>query len=130
MKGIKRFCKKGKLSPCYVGPFEISDKVGRLAYRLAWLPALSSTHNVFHISMIRKYVSDLSHVLSFSELELHQNLSYEERPVRIIEKGVRKFRSKSLPLVKVLWSNISEKEATLELEDDIRAQYSELFGKT
>ena len=56
MKGIMRFGKKGKLSPRYVGPFEILDKVGDVAYRLALSPSLSNVHNVFHVSMLARYI--------------------------------------------------------------------------
>ena len=79
MKGIMRFGKKGKLSPRYVGPFEILDKVGDVAYRLALPSSLSNVHNVFHLSMLRRYISNPSHVLNFEQLELSQDVSYEER---------------------------------------------------
>ncbi len=68
MKGIMRFGKRGKLSPRYIGPFEILDKVGTVSYRLALPPNLSHVHPVFHISMLRKYVPDPSHVLSVQEV--------------------------------------------------------------
>ncbi|KAM6593024.1 hypothetical protein CsatA_000727 [Cannabis sativa] len=78
MKGIKRFGKKGKLSPRFIGPFEILERIGQVAYRLAMPPALAAVHNVFHVSMLQKYVSDSSHVLSYEALELQPDLSYEE----------------------------------------------------
>ena len=68
MRGVKRFGVKGKLSPRFIGPFEILDRVGEVAYRLAMPPSLSTLHNVFHVSMLRKYVSDPSHVLSYENL--------------------------------------------------------------
>ncbi|KAM6583139.1 hypothetical protein CsatB_010141 [Cannabis sativa] len=78
MKGVMRFGKRGKLSPRFIGPFEILDRVGQVAYRLALPPVLAETHNVFHISMLRKYVSDPSHVLNYERMELKQDLSYEK----------------------------------------------------
>ena len=78
MIGVKRFEKKVKLSPRFIGPFEILDKVGIVAYRLALPPALADSHNVFHISMLRKYVSDSSHVLKYDTIALQKDLSYEE----------------------------------------------------
>ena len=64
LKGVMRFGKKGKLSPRFIGPFEITERIGKVAYRLALSPELSSVHDVFHVSMLKKYVSDPSHVLS------------------------------------------------------------------
>ena len=108
MKGVKRFGKKGKLSPRFIGPFEILDKVGTVAYRLALPPALADSHNVFHISMLRRYVSDPSHVLNYNTIALQEDLSYEERPVSILDRGMKQLRSKSILIVKVLWSNSYE----------------------
>ena len=80
-----RFGKKGKLSPRYVGPFEISERVGFIAYRLALPPSLSRLHNVFHVSMLRRYVLDPSHILSYEPLQVKENLSYEEVPIQILD---------------------------------------------
>ncbi|XP_062086106.1 uncharacterized protein LOC133792207 [Humulus lupulus] len=126
-KGVKRFGKKGNLSPRYVGPSEILERMGPVAYCLSLPPALASKHNVFHVSMLRKYVSDQSHVLSYEPLELQPNMSYEVKPVKILERGIKELRTKRIPLVKVLWSNIAVEEATWELEDDMREKYPEMF---
>ena len=67
------------MSPKFIGPFEILDRIGEVAYRLAMPPSLSVVHNIFHVSMLRKYVSDPSHVLSYENLELDEELSYEEK---------------------------------------------------
>ena len=75
-KGVRRFGKKGKLSPRFVGPFEILERVGQVSYRLALPPALSVVHNVFHVSALRRYVSDERHVLSYEDLELEPDLSF------------------------------------------------------
>ena len=80
-KGVVRFGKRGKLSPRYTGPFEIVERVGPVAYRLDLPKELSRVHNVFHISMLRKYIPDPSHVLEAPEIELRDDLSYEEQPV-------------------------------------------------
>ena len=84
-KGIFRFSKKGKLSPRYIGPFEILDRVGATAYRLELPANLSRLHNVFHVSMLRKYLPDPSHVLSSEPVDLREDLSYIEEPVRILD---------------------------------------------
>ena len=122
-----RFGKKGKLSPRFVGPFEILERVGNVAYRLALPPSLSGVHNVFHVSMLRKYISNPSHILSNEPLELSQDLSYEERPVQILDRRVKELRNKKIQLIKVLWRNQSVEEATWEREDEFRNKYPELF---
>ncbi|XP_060974158.1 uncharacterized protein LOC133039313 [Cannabis sativa] len=129
MKGIRRFGKKGKLSPRFIGPFEILEKVGQVAYRLALPPSLLAVHNVFHVSMLRKYVSDPMHVLSYETLELQPDLSYDEQPVQILDRKEKVLRTKTILLVKVLWRNSKVEEATWELETDIKTQHPELFSK-
>ena len=127
LKGVMRFGKKGKLSPRYVGPFEIIERIGKVAYRLALSPELSSVHNVFHVSMLKKYVSDPSHVITQEPIEVHEDLTYEEKPVKILDRQDKRLRNKVIPLVKVLWKNHKIEEATWEREDDMRVQYPELF---
>ncbi|KAM6589993.1 hypothetical protein CsatA_012598 [Cannabis sativa] len=124
---VKRFGKRGKLSPRYVGPFQILDRVGSVAYRIALPPSLSGVHNVFHVSQLQKYVSDPSHVLSYETLGLQEDLSYNERPVKILDQKDRILRNKTITLVKVLWRNSVVEESTWELESDMREQYPELF---
>ena len=78
MKGVMRFRKKRKLTPRYIGPFEILDRVGNVSYILALPPNFGHVHPVFHISMLRKYVPDPSHILQTQEIEVDKDLSYEE----------------------------------------------------
>ena len=106
-KGIFRFSKKGKLSPRYIGPFEILDHVGATAYRLDLPANLSRLHNVFHVSMLKKYLPDPSHVLSSEPIDLREDLSYIEEPVRILDRKYQVLRTKVIPLVKVLWRSHS-----------------------
>ena len=103
MRGVKRFGAKGKLSLRFIGPFQILDRVGAVAYRIALPPSLSGLHNVFHVSMLRKYVSDRTHVLSYEHLQLDQDLSFEEKPVQVLDRKDKVLRTKTIPLVKVLW---------------------------
>ena len=128
MKGVMRFGKKWKLSPRFIGPFEILERVGNVACRLALPPSLSSVHNVFHISLLRKYVSDPSHLLSYEPLELNRDLTYEEQPVQVLDRKEKELRNKKIPLVKVLWRNFAVEEATWEREDEMRIKYPEIFG--
>ncbi|XP_073045943.1 uncharacterized protein [Primulina eburnea] len=107
-----RFDVKGKLAPRYIGPYEILQRIGTLAYRLALPPSLSGIHDVFHVSMLRKYNPDPSHVLDISDVQLDPDLSYVERPVRILDRSERKLRIKLLPMVKVQWEHRGVEEAT------------------
>ena len=127
MRGVKRFGKKGKLSPRFVGPFEILERVGQVAYMLALPPALAGVHNVFHVSMLRKYISDESHILSYGDLVLDLDLSYEEQPVQVLDRKDKVLRNKTIPLVKVLWRNSKVEEATWELEAHMRDRFPDLF---
>ena len=81
---LMRFGKKGKLSPRFIGPYEVIEKVGPVAYKLALTPELKKIHNVFHVSMLRRYRSDPSHVVSSETIELRPDLTYEEEPVEIL----------------------------------------------
>ncbi|KAA0052359.1 pol protein [Cucumis melo var. makuwa] len=127
MKGVLRFERRGKLSPCFVGPFKILERIGPVAYRLALSPSLSTVHNVFHVSMLRKYVSDQSHVVDYEPLEINENLSYTEQLVEVLAREVKMLRNREIPLVKVLWRNHKVEEATWEREYDMRACYPKLF---
>ena len=80
--------------------------------------------------MLKKYVSDSSHVLSQEPIEVYEDLTYEEKPVRILDRQDKRLRNKVIPLVKVLWRNHKIEEATWEREDDMKARYPELFFDT
>ncbi|XP_073133867.1 uncharacterized protein [Henckelia pumila] len=123
-----RFGKKGKLSPRYIGSFEILEKVGARAYRVELPPNLEGVHNVFHISMLRKYVANPSHVIRHEPVDWTPDLSYEEIPVQILDRQVCRLRNREIPMVKVLWRNQLVEEATWETKQDMRARYPELFG--
>ena len=116
-----RFGKSGKLSPRFIGPFQILDKVGEVAYRLALPPQLSGVHPVFHVSMLRKYNRDPSHVLDWTELALEQDASYEEQPIRILESKNHVLRGKKITIVKVLWKHHGVEESTWEDELETRS---------
>ena len=123
-----RFGSKGKLAPRYVGPFEVLQRVGKVAYRLALPPNMDRVHDVFHVSMLRKYVSDPLHILSVEDVEVTENLVYEECPVQILDRRVKELRNKSVLLVKILWRNHKVEEATWEVERDMRNRFPELFA--
>ena len=110
-KKVMRFGKKGKLSPRFIGPYEVIEKVGLVAYRLALPPKLEKIHNVFHVSMLRRYRSNPSHVVSLETIELRPDLTYEEEPIEILAREVKELRNKRIPLVRVLWRNHKIEEA-------------------
>ncbi|XP_075504523.1 uncharacterized protein LOC142541963 [Primulina tabacum] len=124
-----RFGKKGKLSPRYIGPFEIMDRVGERAYRLALPPDLDRVHNVFHVSMLRKYLASPEHVLHHEQLDLMPSLAYHELPVQILDRKVKVLRKKEICIVKVLWRNQVVEKATWEPEEEMKQQYPELFAR-
>ncbi|WMV25010.1 hypothetical protein MTR67_018395 [Solanum verrucosum] len=126
-KKIMRFGQKGKVSPQFIGPYEILERVGPVAYKLALPTELDKIHNVFHISMLRRYRSDPSHVLPVESIEVNPDFTYNEEPIQIEAREVKQLRNKRIHLVKVLWRNHSGKEATWEREEDMRTQYPHLF---
>ncbi|XP_060671432.1 uncharacterized protein LOC132803176 [Ziziphus jujuba] len=111
-EGVVHFGQRGKLIPRYIGPFEIVERIGPVAYRVDLPEELSRVHDVFHISMLRKYISDPSHVLKTLEIELRDDLSYEEQPVQILGREEKRLRNKTIALVKVLWRNQIVEEST------------------
>ena len=84
-RGVVRFDKKGKLSSRFIGPFEILERVGTVAYRLALPPSMSSVHEVFHVSMLRRYPPDLAHVVDWGKIEVGRDGTFEEGPVCIMD---------------------------------------------
>ena len=127
MKGVMRFGKNKKLALRYIRPFEILERVVMVAYRLALPPNMSQVHPVFHVSMLRKYISDPSLVLQPQSVELNENLTFEGETVAIVDYQVRQLRSKVIPMVKVLWTSNSVEEHTWETEAEMRAMYPYLF---
>ncbi|GFY95611.1 hypothetical protein Acr_10g0009960 [Actinidia rufa] len=126
-RGLMRFGHSGKLSPRFIGPFEILDRIGAVAYRLALPTRLANVHNVFYVSMLWKYEPDPSHVLDWRDLDVNKDVTYEERPIRVLDTRDQVLRGKTIPLVKVLWLHHGVEEATWERESEVRAKYPDLF---
>ena len=108
--------------------FEILERVRNVAYRLVLPPSLSNMHNVFHVSLLRKYVFDPSYVLSHEPLDMKEDLTYEERSIHILDRKEKELRNKKISLMRVLWRNFAVEEATSESEEEMRTKYLELFG--
>ena len=128
LKGSLRFGQKGKLTPRYIGPFQILQRIGPVAYRLALPPTLQDIHDVFHVSNLRRYISDPTHVISHEPLQLNENLSSVEEPIRVLEWMDRTLQNKTIPFVKVLWKHHKSGDATWEPEKTMREKYPRLFG--
>ena len=129
LRGVVRFDqKRGKLSPWYIGPFEILERIGKVAYRLALPPTMLGVHNVFHISMLKKCAHNPEHEIDFNDLEVNNNVTYSERLIRILDHGVKKLRNKEIPQVKVQWKHHNEGEASWELESEMREKFPFLFS--
>ena len=103
------------------------EKVGPVAYRIALRLELDKSHNVFHVSMLKRYHPGPSHILDFQSLDLREDLTYKEYPIRILGQRVKELKSNTIPLVKVLWSHHGTKEATWEMEESICKQHPHLF---
>jgi hypothetical protein len=119
--------KKGKLSPQFIEPFEITQRVGKLAYRIALSPDLVGTHDVFHVSMLRKYIANLDVIVEYEPLEIQKGLTYIEALVKIVDKNEQVLRTKTIPIIMVLWCNHGVKEASYEAEQDMQGCYPHLF---
>ena len=104
-KRVMRFGRSGKLNARYVEPYEILKKVGTLVYRLALPPTLSRVHNVFYVLQLRKYISNPSHILEDQPIEVKENLSVEEVPLRIMDHTEQVLRRRTILCVKVQWTN-------------------------
>ena len=126
-RGVVRFGKQGKLLLRYIRPFEILEKVRTVAYRLALLSSLSGVHEVFHVSMLWKYIPDLNHALDWSKLIVDTNGTFEEGPMRIMDSRDQVLRRETVRLVKVLWQHRGLEKTTWEREDTMHAKYPFLF---
>jgi hypothetical protein len=127
MRGTRRFRVKGKLAPRYVRPFKIIDRKGEVAYQLELPPQLSEVHDVFHVSQLNKFLRVPEEQLPMEYLQLGGDLTYSERPIKILDNAERVTRSKVIKMCKVQWSHHTEDEAIWEHEEELRADYPKLF---
>ncbi|XP_039000341.1 uncharacterized protein LOC120126128 [Hibiscus syriacus] len=111
---------KGKLTPHFIGPYELIEIIGPLAYRLALPPELESINNVFNVSMLRRYRSNPSHAIPLEKIEVSSDITYSEEPFRIVASKVKELRNKKIHLVKVLWGNYGFEKAMWKTEKDVK----------
>ena len=126
-RGVVRFGKRGKLVPRYIRPFKILERVGTVVYQVALPPSLSGVLEVFHVSMLRKYTPDLTHVVDWGKIIVDTDGTFEEGPVCILDSRDQILRCKTVRLVMVLWQHRGVEEATWEREDTMQAIYPLLF---
>ena len=126
-RGVVRFGKREKLSPRFIGPFEILERIGTVAYRLVLLPSMLGVHKVFHVSMLRRYTPYPAHVVDWGEIEVDTDGTFEEGPVCIVCSRDQVLRRKTVRLLRVLWRHCGVEESTWEREDPMRATYPFLF---
>jgi hypothetical protein len=127
MRGTHRFKVKGKLAPRYVGPLKIVDRKGEVAYQLELPPQLLDVHDVFHVSQVKKCLRVPEEQLPMEELDLGGDLTYSERPVKILEMAEQVTRNKVIKMCRVQWSHHTADEATWEDEEELRTDFPKLF---
>ncbi|GKF49098.1 hypothetical protein Tco_0142349 [Tanacetum coccineum] len=128
-KGVVRFGKKGKLAPRYVGPFEIIERIGPVAYRLRLPQELSCVHDTFHVSNLKKCLADANLHVPLKEIKVYMTLRFVEEPVEIMDREVKRLKRSRIPIVKVRWNSKRGPEFTWEREDHMKAKYPHLFSE-
>nr|GEZ51701.1 putative reverse transcriptase domain-containing protein [Tanacetum cinerariifolium] len=127
-KGVICFGKRGKLNPRYIGPFKILERIGPVTYKLELPEELNNFHNTFHVSNIKKCLSDESLVIPMKELQIDGKLNFMKEPVEIMNREVKQLRQIHIPIIKVRWNSRRGLKITWEREDEIRAKYPHLFS--
>ncbi|GJT40865.1 putative reverse transcriptase domain-containing protein [Tanacetum coccineum] len=127
-KGVVRFGKKGKLAPRFVGPFEIIEKVGPVAYMLDLLEELEGVHDTFHVSNLKKCLADPTLQVPLDEIHVDARLNFVKEPMEILEKEFKKLKRSRIAIVKVRWNSKRGPEFTWEREDQMKLKYPHLFS--
>nr|CAE02839.3 OSJNBa0014F04.5 [Oryza sativa Japonica Group] len=127
LRGVHCFQTKGKLAPCFVGPYKILERRGEVAYKLELPSNMAGIHDVFHVSQLNKCLRVPEEQADSEHIDLQEDLTYVEKPIRILETSERRTRNKVTRFCRVQWSHHSEEEATWEREDELKAAHLHLF---
>nr|GEU47936.1 putative reverse transcriptase domain-containing protein [Tanacetum cinerariifolium] len=128
IKGVVRFDKRSKLSPRYVGPFEIVERFGPVAYRLRFPQELIGVHDTFHVLNLKKFLADVNLHVPLDEVKVDDKLHFVEEPIEILDRRVKELKRRWIPIVKVRWNSRRGPEFTWEREDEIKRKYLHLFA--
>ncbi|GJV26075.1 hypothetical protein Tco_1378770 [Tanacetum coccineum] len=120
--------KKGKLAPRFVGPFEIIEKVGPVAYRLDLPGELNGVHDTFHVLNLKKCLADLTLQVHLDEIRVNDKLNFVEEPMKILEREIKKLKRSRIAIVKVRWNSKRRPEFTWERENQMKLKYPHLFS--
>nr|GEY05879.1 putative reverse transcriptase domain-containing protein [Tanacetum cinerariifolium] len=126
-KGVIHFGTKGKLAPRYVGPFEILERIDPVVYRLRLPEELSSVHDTFHVSNLKKCLADANLHVPLDEIKIDKTLCFVVEPIEIMDREVRSLKHSKISLVKVRWNSKHGPECTWEREDHMKSKYPQLF---
>ncbi|GJS30689.1 putative reverse transcriptase domain-containing protein [Tanacetum coccineum] len=126
-KGTVRFGKREKLSPRYIGPFNILARVGPIAYTLELHEELKGIHSTFHVSNLKKCLAEGDVVVSMDEIQLNDKLHMIEKPVEVVDREVKRLKQSRIPIVKVRWNSKRGPKFTWEREDQIKKKYRHLI---
>nr|GEX46992.1 putative reverse transcriptase domain-containing protein [Tanacetum cinerariifolium] len=127
-KSVVRFGKKGKLAPRFVKPFEITEWIGSVAYRLRFFMELNGIHDTFHVSNLKKCLDDPTPQVPFDEIQVDAKLNFMEEPVEILEREFKKLKHSGIAIVKVWWNSKRRPEFMWERKYQIKLKYSHLFS--
>jgi len=126
--GLRGVFRTKKLSPRYIGPFQILRRIGPVAYQLALPLAMSGLHDVFHVSHLQKFIPDPFQPVELETMDLKSDLTFQPEPEQIVDRGVKSLRNKEIPIVKVIWKGSPDGEATWELESEMQEFYPHIFS--
>ncbi|GJR89984.1 putative reverse transcriptase domain-containing protein [Tanacetum coccineum] len=126
-KGVIHFGKCGKLSPRYVRPFKVIDRIGPVAYKLELPDELHGIHNTFHVSNLKKCLADENLIIPLEEIQLDDKLHFIEEPVKIMDWEVKQLKQSRIPIIKVRWNSRRGPKFTWEREDFFKSKYPHLF---